>query len=215
MASDGHTGHWPNAEVEKAARELAKRGSAGSAQWNEYAARAVLEASGAVPGWELEKAADAWKTSEARVRSLEATAGDVAKALRELSTDGMTSGMWRRFQALADQLVGGEPAKEPTDTAILKCCGGVLGHTRSCRSVRQLLRRAPVGEAHRVRKRGHECWDCGHDQADHSSEYPMGHLRGVPEAERPPKKKDEGCLIANCDCRRWFEGLDGSPCLIG
>lgn len=69
--------------------------------------------------------------------------------------------------------------------------------------------------SHRVQKRGHECWDCGHDQADHSGQYPMGHLVDVPEPERPPKRKGEGCLIAGCKCRRWFEDWTGSTSLRG
>lgn len=54
-------------------------------------------------------------------------------------------------------------------------------------------------------KSRHVCWDCQHPTDEHSGEYPMEHLRGVPEPERPPKKDDEGCLVPGCECRRWFE----------
>jgi hypothetical protein len=49
------------------------------------------------------------------------------------------------------------------------------------------------------------CWDCGHAIEDHSRSYPMEHLRGVPERDRPAKRPDEGCLVAGCRCRRWFQ----------
>lgn len=56
-----------------------------------------------------------------------------------------------------------------------------------------------------------KCWNCGHAVSAHSTGYPMGHLVGVPEADRPAKKPDEGCSVPGCKCRRWFEDWTRRP----
>lgn len=61
-----------------------------------------------------------------------------------------------------------------------------------------------VERRHRSRATG-DCWDCDHPIARHSGSYPSPELRDVPKDLWPAKTPDTGCLLAGCECRRWFE----------
>jgi hypothetical protein len=55
------------------------------------------------------------------------------------------------------------------------------------------------------------CWDCGHPLHQHTTEYPGWDLRSIAREEWPAKRADQGCTVAGCSCRRWFENEQGRP----